>query len=271
MWIFSRILSFLALALFVPFLYPAQNYNISISALVKDISTGTPISYANVYFKESMSGGVTDSLGYFTVETICPGNYHLQISHIGCETKELFLAITRDTFITVLLDHNSQLLDDVNVIGQGGKLTTQESQSLNSEKISQNTDKDLVTMLADISGVSVIKNGSGISRPVVHGLYGYRLTILINGIAQSGQQWGVDHSPEIDPLVANRITVVKGVGALEYQGNSLGSVILVEPKGIDQEPHLHGEARYFSESNGLGNGLNLELQVFYYWWAFPHS
>jgi len=150
----------------------------------------------------------------------------------------------------------------VAIVGQGGKVTTQETQSLNSESIAQNSDKNLATMLENISGVSIIKNGSGIAKPVVHGLYGNRLTILNNGIAQSGQQWGFDHSPEIDPLVANRITVIKGVGALEYQGSSLGSVVLVEPKKIDREPHLHGEGRYFVESNGLGNGLNLALQQY---------
>ena len=32
------------------------------------------------------------------------------------------------------------------------------------------------------------------------------------------------------------------------------------PHKIDNEPHLHGKARYFFESNGLGNGLNIRLQ-----------
>jgi iron complex outermembrane receptor protein len=83
-----------------------------------------------------------------------------------------------------------------------------------------------------------------------------------NGIAQSGQQWGVDHSPEIDPLAANKLSVIKGVSALSYPGSSLGSVILVEPAPIGNDPHLHGEARYYFESNGLGNGLNLNLKKY---------
>ncbi len=150
----------------------------------------------------------------------------------------------------------------MNIIGEITTATTQESQTLTSEDIAQNSDKNLATMLEDVTGVSSIKNGSGIAKPIVHGLYGNRLTILNNGIAQSGQQWGVDHSPEIDPLVANKIRVIKGVGTLEYQGNSLGSVILIEPKQITLDPHVHGNARYFFESNGLGNGINIDFEQY---------
>jgi iron complex outermembrane receptor protein len=262
MWTFNKFILFSFFLLVLPVLTFAQNCNLTFSGFIKDVSTGIPISYANIFVKELQSGDITDSLGFFEVKSICPGEYHISISHIGCETQEVYLSISSDTLITVLLDHNSHLLNEVSVTGQAGKVTTQETQSVNSESISQNSDKNLATMLENISGVSTIKNGSGIAKPVVHGLYGNRLSILNNGITQSGQQWGVDHSPEIDPLVANRITVIKGVGTLEYQGSSLGSVILVEPNKIDREPHLHGEARYFFESNGLGNGLNLELQQY---------
>ena len=262
MWKSSKYITICYLFLVVPVLTFAQNCDLAISGLVKDVSTGIAIPYASIFVKETQSGDVADSLGVFNIKSVCVGEYHLVVSHIGCETQELYLNIDSDTVITILLDHNSHLLNEVAVIGQGGKITTQETHSLNSETISQNSDKSLATMLENLSGVSTIKNGSGISKPVVHGLYGNRLSILNNGIAQSGQQWGIDHSPEIDPLVANKITVIKGVGALEYQGNSLGSVVLVEPKKIDKEPHLHGETRYFFESNGLGNGLNLELQQY---------
>jgi iron complex outermembrane receptor protein len=259
-WKFSKYSVVCLVTLVIPVLTYAQDCNLAISGIVKDVSTGIPISYANIFVKELQTGDVTDSLGFFEMKTICAGNYHISISHFGCVRQEQYLTISSDTSITVFLDHNSQLMHEVAITSQGGNITTQETQSLNSKDIAQNSDKNLATMLENISGVSIIKNGSGIAKPIVHGLYGNRITILNNGIAQSGQQWGVDHSPEIDPLIANRITVVKGVGALEYQGSSLGSVILVESKKIDREPHLHGEGRYFFESNGLGNGLNLELQ-----------
>ncbi len=238
----------------------AQECELSLSGVIKDASTGMPIDYANIYLKEMRVGTVSDSAGFFQLQNICPGHYHLAISHVGCEGRELFLDIYRDTVVSLQMDHNSQLLDEVAITGETVKTTTQELQSLNEKTISENVNQNLANMLENVLGVTTLKNGNTIAKPVVHGLYGNRLIILNNGVSQSGQQWGVDHSPEIDPLIANRITVIKGVGALEYQGNSLGSVILVEPKSIGEEPHLHGKARYFFESNGLGNGLNLQLQ-----------
>ena len=261
MWKFSNHIFVCFVFLIFSSFTSAQNCNLTISGFVKDKSAG-PISYANVYLKEIQKGDVTDSLGFFKLESICAGEYHLFVSHVGCEIQELYLNISGDTVLNVLLEHNSQLLNEAVVVGKEGKVTTQHTQSLNSESIAQNSHKNLAQLLDNISGVSTIKNGGGISKPVVHGLYGNRLTILNNGVSQSGQQWGVDHSPEIDPLVANNITVIQGVGALEYQGNSLGSVVLVEPKKIDQEPHLHGKGRYFFETNGLANGLNLEMQQY---------
>jgi iron complex outermembrane receptor protein len=259
---FNKTKFFWLTLLLLPLSIFGQNCDIKLTGFVQDLSTGKAISYANIYIKEIQKGAVTDSNGFFQFESICKGKFHISVSHIGCEIQNLYFNVSKDTSMTVLLDHNSQSVNEVVVKGKVTKTATQEILLINAETISQNSDKGLANMLENISGVSVIKNGSGIAKPVVHGLYGNRLTILNNGIAQSGQQWGVDHSPEIDPLVANRITVVKGVGALEYQGSSLGSVILVEPKKIKNDPHLHGEVRYSFESNGLGNGVNLDLQQY---------
>jgi iron complex outermembrane receptor protein len=79
-------------------------------------------------------------------------------------------------------------------------------------------------------------------------------------VPQSGQQWGSDHSPEIDPLVASNIKVVKGAAALEYMGANLGSVIIVEPSKVASDPHLHGRMTYSYATNGRANGLNLQLE-----------
>ena len=261
MFLFNKLSPYF-LALFV-LIFPegyAQNCGHTLSGIVSDEATGEPIAYATIYSKELNSGAITDAKGLFKISPLCKGEYHLAISHIGCDTREIYLSVMGDTTITILMDHNSHLLHEVDISAEAGKSGTQEDATLNKTNISQNADKNLANMLEGISGVSTIRNGNGIAKPVVQGLFGNRLMILNNGIAQSGQQWGVDHSPEIDPLVANSIKVIKGVGAIEYQGNSLGSVVLVEPGEIEREPHLHGKASYFFESNGLGNGLNVKLQ-----------
>lgn len=255
------------LVFFLPLIAPAQTCDLIVSGTVKDLNTGEVISNASVWLSNirsvaAPSGAVTDRFGMYSLGPICPGKYHFTLSHIGCETQDIWLDVTGDTSLILFLDHQDLLLNEVDVLDLRDLGSSTESVSLTVETIDQTPDKNLALMLEQISGVSTIKNGNGISKPVVDGLFGNRLTVLNNGIAQSGQQWGMDHAPEIDPLIADRITVVRGVRALEYQGNSLGSVILVEPGRVGANSNLNGSGHYFLETNGRGSGLNLTLQKF---------
>ena len=261
-------LPFFLFLIFISFSSHAQTCELKILGKVVDKNSLKSIEFASVYVEELVQGTVSDFSGNFEIKNLCPGEYHLVVRHIGCETQNVLFTLTSDTLWTVYVEHGSQLLNEVTVENHAQESKSQELEVLSSKDINRQLSKNLGQALENISGVSAIKNGNGVAKPVVHGLYGNRLTILNNGIAQSGQQWGFDHAPEIDPLLANRITVIKGVGAVEFMGNSLGSVILVEPKKIEKEPHLHGMARYFFNSNGLGNGVNVELQQYHKWLAW---
>ena len=254
-------LSFIIFLLF-PLLSFSQNCTYNLSGYVKDGDTQEPLIAVNITVEGLTIGAITDENGFFKIENLCDGPYHVVFSHIGCESQRMYWEVHGNKEVTVELHHAENILDGIVVTGKAEQNTTQNAQTLNEQNISDNANENLSNLLANISGVSVLKNGNGIAKPIVHGLYGNRLTILNNGVAQSGQQWGNDHSPEIDPLVANKIKVVKGVSSLAYPGANLGSVVLVEPKKINREPHLHGKGTYFFESNGLGNGLNVQLQQY---------
>ena len=259
---FNKNLKFCFFFWLLPLIGAAQNCDLKISGYVDDPGTEMPLEAVNVYLNEVEKGDITDKTGFFQLTGLCEGSYHLIISHIGCESKSTFIELKNDTLLSLKMEHSFNVLSDIVVTGKNNDHSTRNPQIINEQNIADNATQSFSTLLESISGVSTIKNGSGISKPVIHGLYGNRLTILNNGIAQSGQQWGNDHSPEIDPLVANKIKVIKGVSALEFPGSNLGSVIIVEPRQIGKEPHLHGKASYFAESNGLSNGLNIQLQKY---------
>jgi len=242
----------------------AQTCELTLKGKVLDEHSEQPIEFASVYVEELVKGTVTDASGNFEIKGLCRGDYHLVVRHVGCETQSIYFQLQSDTAWTVFVEHHSQMLNEVTVEDHVQESQNQEAESISSKQMDRQLSKSLGQTLENMSGVSAIKNGNGVSKPVVHGLYGNRLTILNNGIAQSGQQWGFDHAPEIDPLLANRITVIKGVGAVEFMGSSLGSVILVEPKRIEK-------ARYFFNTNGLGNGVNVELQQYHKWLAWKVS
>lgn len=248
--------------LFLFFQYSSfgQNCNITITGYILDKGTNIPLEYSNVLLENTGVGDVTDERGFFELKNICPDDYHISVSHIGCHTEEQFITIEKDTLIKIYLSHHSELLDEVVIHGSHEDNSTEVSQTISRTDITDEGNKNLSDLLENITGVSVIRNGSGISKPVIHGLFGNRVAILNNGITQAGQQWGNDHAPEIDPFVADHLSVVKGVGSLAYGGNSLGSVVLVEPGNIQQDPHLHGEVNYILQTNGWGHTLNSSIE-----------
>lgn len=236
-----------------------QQCDLSVEGFVFDEALQRPLAYVNVFIQETQMGAISDEEGKFVLNNICPGHYHFIVSHIGCEDEKFHFDIFKDTIITIELSHTPTSLGTIVVEGKKDNFNNQANLSINRKAIEDNSNQSLSAMLENETGVHLIKNGNGISKPIVHGLYGNRLMILNNGIIQSGQQWGNDHSPEIDPFASDKITVIKGASALEYGGGNLGSIVLSEPKRIKQEPHLHGQANYIFETNGRGHTLNTRL------------
>ncbi len=245
-----------------PFCTVAQVCHQRIMIRVMDQSSIAPIEDAHISIGSEQY--TTDSSGSILIENICPGKYHIDIRHVDCEKKHLYLVLgqDQDTSIRVFLSHHHERLSEAEVSADRIQNSTENTNSISDITISKNAEKNLATLISSIAGVSTIRTGSGIAKPVIEAMYGNRLTILNNGVPQSGQRWGNDHSPEIDPLAANVIQVVKGVSALEYPGNNLGAVVIVEPSKIYRDPKLHGKLNSFYRTNGNLFGVHVEAGFF---------
>ncbi len=247
--------------LFCNFLWlRSQDCNLTLKGKVLDESSEFPLAFVNIYIQEEAKGAVSDAEGNFEINKLCPGEYHLSLSHIGCESINKHIVLTKDTFFTITLNHNTVSTNTIIIQGTKNNTENQAKIAINRNKIEDASGKSISTILENETGVELLKNGSSIAKPVVHGLYGNRLLILNHGVIQSGQQWGNDHSPEIDLFSADNISVLKGVSAIEYGGGNLGSMVLVQAKHISKEPHLHGQVNYTYESNGNGQNLNIRLE-----------
>ena len=78
--------SYILIGLFCAVMAQAQGQSYTIKGIVKDAFNGQPISYANVAIWNSTQGAVTDSVGYFEITEVKPGNYRLQSTFIGYKT-----------------------------------------------------------------------------------------------------------------------------------------------------------------------------------------
>jgi len=91
--------------------------------------------------------------------------------------------------------------------------------------------------LNGLPGVSSSYFGPNASRPVIRGLDGERVKVLSNGGASlDASTLSFDHAVPIDPLIVDRIEVLRGPGALLYGGSAVGGVVQALDNRIPQEP-----------------------------------
>jgi iron complex outermembrane receptor protein len=80
--------------------------------------------------------------------------------------------------------------------------------------------------LNSLPGVSSSYFGPNASRPIIRGLDGDRVRMLNNGGASlDASSLSFDHAVPIDPLVVDRIEVLRGPAALLYGGSAIGGVV----------------------------------------------
>lgn len=125
------------------------------------------------------------------------------------------------------------------------------SNKIDESLIDRSMCKSLASILEHVSGVSSIQTGTTVAKPVINGMYGNRILIVNNGARQTGQQWGVDHAPEIDQNSSGSIEVIKGAESVRYGSEALGGIIVMNQKALPYgQTALSGHLRTLYGNNG---------------------
>ena len=118
----------------------------------------------------------------------------------------------------------------------GNDTLAQPSAVLTGEALAQRRAGTLGDTLSGLVGVSATGFGPQASRPVIRGLDGDRIRLLDNGGASAdASNLSFDHAVAIDPLVVERIEVLRGPAALLYGGNATGGVVNTQDNRIPRE------------------------------------
>ncbi|MFC5513904.1 TonB-dependent receptor domain-containing protein [Massilia jejuensis] len=87
--------------------------------------------------------------------------------------------------------------------------------------------------LANQPGISSSHFGAGASRPVIRGMDGPRVKILADGAeVQDASTISPDHAVGFEPVLAERIEVLRGPSALAYGGGAVGGVVNILDRKI---------------------------------------
>jgi iron complex outermembrane recepter protein len=238
-----------------------QNCNHAIKGLVEDVE-GEVLIGATVVIGSLQKGVTTDTNGNFLLGDLCAGSYDLTIRYVGYEDQQIAVRVPAPRGLVVKMKHSVKILHDVVVEGQHSQkhAVSQSLGILSEDQIAAAKGKPLGEMIRQLAGVQSITTGGAIFKPVIHGLYGQRLLVLNNGLRQEGQQWGLEHAPEIDSYVASEIEVVKGSEAVRYGAEALGGVIIINAQPLHYLSSVGGEFNAGLNSNARSAAFSAMLE-----------
>ncbi|WP_228448268.1 MULTISPECIES: TonB-dependent receptor plug domain-containing protein [unclassified Chryseobacterium] len=151
----------------------------------------------------------TDKKGIFSFSKVPAGKYTLIAKHPDCNDYTENIEVTQDIHIKIILEHHSNDIETVTIHGNHKNNGSLVVKTLSKSDIEKNSTENLGSLLSKISGVTALKTGNNISKPVIHGLYGSRISILNNGVRLAEQEWGVEHAPNVDINNFQHIDVIK--------------------------------------------------------------
>jgi iron complex outermembrane receptor protein len=106
-----------------------------------------------------------------------------------------------------------------------------------SEELLESSADTLGAALAQQAGISQSAFAAGVSRPVIRGYQGPRVRILSSGLeAADVSVTSPDHAVVAEPLLSERIEVLRGPSTLLYGGAAIGGVVNVLGRELPRVP-----------------------------------
>ena len=138
--------------------------------------------------------------------------------------------------------------------------TTQSVGILTGDELDKARASTIAGTLSDVPGVSQTQFGPSANRPIIRGQDKFRVKIVQNGTDTfSVSAQSEDHAVPIDPLLVDRIEILRGSSALLHGGSGIGGVVNVIDRSIptDVEPGLSGSflSTYSSVDEGFSSGI----------------
>jgi len=142
-------------------------------------------------------------------------------------------------------------------LGTKSNKSTQAWSVLTDKELERAKGTTIAETLMDTPGVSQTHFGPSANRPIIRGMDKFRVRVLQNGTdsfdvsAQSE-----DHAVPIDPLMVDRIEILRGSSALLHGGSAIGGVVNVIDRSIPTSPYDSPGASLRSSYNSVNEGLS---------------
>lgn len=201
----------------------------------------------------------SDPAGEFEINRLPKGELRVYISYLGYTTCDTLVDITGDMVLNVRLKPSETNLEEITVRQKTATVSSSLSeQQISKASIERNSSKTLAEALKEVSGVSILKTGTTIVKPVINGLHSSRVPVFSNQVRLEDQQWGTEHAPNFDLNAAGKISVIKGASGLQYSGDAVGGMVVTESANVKQDT-LFGKTILSGSSNGRGGTVSSSI------------
>lgn len=203
--------------------------------------------------------GTPDALGNYFIKNVSSGKVKVHVSYIGHQSIDTLVVLNNDLVLNFKLKELTFRLNEINVIHARNTINKSVlEQKIKEEAIEKYSSKSLGDALKEIAGVTTLKTGSTIVKPVINGLYGSRVPVINNNVRMEDQQWGTEHAPNFDINSAAKITMIKGASGLQYGGDAVGGLVIIEPVSVKKDT-LFGKTILSFDSNGRGGSITSSI------------
>ena len=153
------------------------------SGEVVDLHEGTHLTGATILLEGTGRATASDARGQFLLENLCPGRYTVRISHLNCEARVIAIHLKDALFKRIYLEHHVKELEEIIITNEGedDPFRTETRTHLSREVLERYSSRQMADALAVLPGVSVLRTGHALGKPLIHGVSGSRVAIVVGG------------------------------------------------------------------------------------------
>ncbi|MCX7983960.1 MAG: TonB-dependent receptor, partial [Bacteroidetes bacterium] len=248
------------------FSFLSFSQGITITGIVRDAVTNSPIQQANILLKEHGTIAVTDSLGRFFFTSLSPGWYTISATHPQYQVSEHRLFLNEQTH-PLTFELTTLLYTVPPVIVQSVRSPSELQYSpyplayIDGARFFDFPSQTVSEELNRIPGVALIRDGMWATTVNVRGLSRYDIVTIHDGVRIETAQDLAAGLSLINPYDLERIEVVKGPS--HASTGTIGGVIqsIVRTPSFTENVHTswEGMGRYESVNNLHGEHFAVEL------------
>ena len=192
-----------------------------------------PVAAAQVRVLGTTRQTASDAEGRFRFDLLPTGRLVIEAASLrhgrAVATVELAAGATAEVVLELSREiHGGEMTVTASPGARAGDELVRAVSVLDGAELLAALEPTLGETLAKQPGVSTTYFGPGASRPVIRGQGGDRIRVLDNGLGTGDvSTTSPDHAVALDPLLAERIEIVRGPATLLYGSGAVGGVVNV--------------------------------------------